>query len=475
MTGMTGMTGATGAPSTQQPLESGTGEAARLPPLSTLIAVALLHCKGGHGPALARAVHREGSIAALSSLTAVALKQHGLSDAQQTILRQAALFQPPLYQPTTCQPPLLQQTLRQTALCQEATLHQFIDSLPTEHKQRVVDDVLWAQSPGNHLLTYESEYYPGRLKETHCPPILLYVRGSLAVLASLQLAIVGSRRASDYGKRNAYWMARELCESGLSICSGMALGIDAQAHAGALDATPQRDACTADSTDIDIAPNTVAVLGTGIDRIYPARHAALYERIAKVGAVVSEFPLGTPAYAYNFPRRNRLISGLSAGVLVIEAALRSGSLITARFALEQNRDVFALPSLLSNPQGRGCHSLIKQGAMLVDEPADILSELGLAFPVKPAPPIAHSRRERVGSRGAPWREAEVKPVSVGQGFPADLAPLQRHILQRLRTEDCLFDSLIDTDAASFNTLNQALLDLEVRGLVACRGGRYSIA
>jgi DNA processing protein len=164
------------------------------------------------------------------------------------------------------------------------------------------------------------------------------------------------------------------------------------------------------------------------------------------------------AYAYNFPRRNRLISGLSVGVLVIEAAIKSGSLITARYACEQNRDVYALPSLLSNPQGRGCHELIKQGAMLVDDPNDILIELGLAM---------SGRADTLAPTGF--------GSHLGTGEPDDLMPLQRKLLQRLKTEDCLFDSLLDADLASFSALNHALLDLEVRGLVSCRGGRYSIA
>lgn len=309
----------------------------------------------------------------------------------------------------------------------------------TEDKQNIAlveADLAWAETEHHHLVSYDSEHYPLRLKQTECPPLVLYVKGSLTALNALQIAIVGSRNASDYAKRNAYWMAKELSEAGLTVCSGMALGVDGSAHRGALESN---------------AASTVAVVGTGIDRVYPAQHKSLCESIVAVGAVVSEFPLGTRAYAYNFPRRNRLISGLSVGVLVIEAALKSGSLITARYALEQNREVFALPNLLSNPQARGCHALIKEGAMLVDEPADILRVFGLEL-------TAADCTERFPSRGS----------------TSELAPLQRHLLQRLRTEDCLFDNLLDADLASFQVLNQALLDLELRGLVACRGGRYSI-
>ena len=305
-------------------------------------------------------------------------------------------------------------------------------------------DLEWALDSEHHLVTYDSIFYPERLRETDCPPLLLYVRGSLATLGSLQLAIVGSRNASDYGKRNAYWMARELCRAGVTICSGLALGVDANAHLGALDAAGS-----------DASVSTVAVLGAGIERVYLAAHRALFQRIADNGAVVSEFPLGMRAYAYNFPRRNRLISGLSVGVLVIEAAIKSGSLITARYAVEQNREVYALPSLLSNPQGRGCHELIKQGAMLVDDPNDILFELGL------------EARDTLSPTGFGNLIDTVEPN--------DLQPLQHKLLQRLRTEDCLFDSFLDADLASFGALNHARLDLEVRGLVSCRGGRYTIA
>lgn len=404
------------------------------------LTLALFHCRGGHGPALARAVRQCGSVAVLFEATPVQKAGLGLSDAQ------LALLSP--------DPSVSACALRSV-------------------KADIERDREWAQVTGNTLLTYDSENYPQRLRETDCPPLVLYVRGDLGAVNALQLAIVGSRSASDYGKRNAYWMAHDLCAAGLTICSGMALGIDASAHRGALAATIEKRTAA-----------TVAVLGTGIDRVYPARHKALMEEIAAVGAVVSEFPLGTRAYAHNFPRRNRLISGLSAGVLVVEAALKSGSLITARIALEQNRDVYALPSLLSNPQGRGCHALIKQGAMLVDEPADILQEFGLLAPPCPSacpsarPPQHTSSQPAPRPSSPPWHnyaDGSSHIDGLGRGLPTDLGALQRHLLQRLRTEECLFDSLLDADLAPFTELNNALLDLEVRGLVACRAGRYSIA
>ena len=374
-----------------------------------LLALALFHCKGGHAPALSRALKKEGSLTALVATSSQKHVEYGLSEAQRALLGG--------------------------------------DTIGADLQLLCDNDLAWSVAAGNHLITYDSKFYPERLRETDCPPLLLYVRGSLATLGALQLAIVGSRNASDYGLRNAYWMARELCSAGVTVCSGLALGVDASAHRGALDAAGLAN-----------PESTVAVLGTGIDRVYPAAHRDLFERIIECGAVVSEFPLGMRAYAYNFPRRNRLISGLSVGVLVIEAAIKSGSLITARYACEQNRDVYALPSLLSNPQGRGCHELIKQGAMLVDDPNDILIELGLAV---------SGRADTLAPTGFGSR--------LGTGEPDDLMPLQRKLLQRLKTEDCLFDSLLDADLASFSALNHALLDLEVRGLVSCRGGRYSIA
>ena len=177
----------------------------------------------------------------------------------------------------------------------------------------------------------------------------------------MALGIVGSRRASEYGGRNAYWMAHELSHAGLLICSGMARGIDTQAHKGALAASGA----------------TVAVLGTGIDICYPSANRKLAQQIAVNGALISEFPLGSPPRANNFPRRNRIISGMSLGTLVVEATAHSGSLITARLALEENREVFAFPGSVSSQLSRGCHRLIKEGAKLVEEPADILEELGM--------------------------------------------------------------------------------------------------
>lgn len=227
----------------------------------------------------------------------------------------------------------------------------------------------WLAGPENHLITWLDPAYPPRLRDIPAPPAWLYVRGDPDWLSRPMLAIVGSRNATPQGLRDARAFAQALSEAGLTIVSGLALGVDAAAHEGGLAGLA----------------SSVAVVGTGLDRVYPARNKALAHRLAAEGAIVSEFPIGTPPKSGHFPRRNRIISGLSLGVLVVEAALESGSLITARQASEQGRDVFALPGSIHSPLYKGCHRLIKQGAKLVESAADILEELGRVLPVpKPA-------------------------------------------------------------------------------------------
>lgn len=222
-------------------------------------------------------------------------------------------------------------------------------------------DLSWMKQTGNFIITWEDNTYPQLLKEISSAPPVLYVRGDPTVLSTPQLAIVGSRNPSRSGQENAFDFAKTLAASGFTITSGLALGIDAASHRGALTAKGL----------------TIGVTGTGLDRIYPARHTDLARQIIEQGdALISEFPPGTMAKAENFPRRNRLISALSVGVLIVEAAMRSGSLITARCALEQDREVFAIPGSINNPLARGCHHLIKQGAKLVETAGDILEELG---------------------------------------------------------------------------------------------------
>lgn len=236
--------------------------------------------------------------------------------------------------------------------------------LDTDNRAAVDAALAWAQQPGHHLLTLADASYPQQLLDLSDPPTLLYVRGRSELLSAPGLAIVGSRNATPQGERDASAFAAALSDAGLCIVSGLALGIDAAAHRGALAA----------------GGATVAVIGTGADRLYPARNRELATEIADKGAIVSEFPLGTPAAAYNFPRRNRIISGLARGVLVVEAATESGSLITARLAGEQGREVFAIPGSIHSPQARGCHRLIRQGAKLVETARDVLEELAPLLP-----------------------------------------------------------------------------------------------
>jgi DNA processing protein len=219
----------------------------------------------------------------------------------------------------------------------------------------------WLASPHHHFVPFGDSAYPLLYLEMADPPVALYVRGRRELLNVPAVGIVGSRNATMQGVRDAEAFAEALSGRGLTIVSGMALGIDTAAHRGGLRARG----------------SSVAVLGTGADRVYPRRNAALAEQLAETGAIVSEFPLGTPPVRDNFPRRNRLISGLARGVLIVEAAVESGSLITARFALEQNRDVYAIPGSIHSPLSRGCHKLIKQGAKLVECAEDILDELNL--------------------------------------------------------------------------------------------------
>lgn len=247
---------------------------------------------------------------------------------------------------------------------------QALDRPPAELPQALERLQAWlAEGADRHVLTLGDADYPADLLQTQDPPLLLYVLGQLGALQHPQrLAVVGSRNPTPQGALNARQFAQALGEAGVCIVSGLALGVDGAAHEGALDAG---------------AP-TVAVVGTGLDRVYPRRHLDLAHRIVTRGALVSEYPLGTPPLAPNFPRRNRIIAGLSQGTLVVEAALQSGSLITARLAAEQGREVFAIPGSIHSPQARGCHALIRQGAKLVESAQDILEELRVPDPFAPS-------------------------------------------------------------------------------------------
>lgn len=222
-------------------------------------------------------------------------------------------------------------------------------------------DWRWQENQNNYLLTWCDANYPTLLKEIHDPPFVLYATGDLDCLKQPLVAMIGTRKPSVTGAETAWQFAAQLATQGITIVSGLALGIDAQAHRGCL----------------SVAGKTIAVMGTGIDCIYPYRHRQLAEQISDNGLLISEFPLNTSPNAGHFPRRNRIISGLSSTILVVEAAIRSGSLITARLALEQNRDVLAIPGSIYNPQAKGCHLLLQQGARLVTTCDDVLDELGM--------------------------------------------------------------------------------------------------
>lgn len=226
----------------------------------------------------------------------------------------------------------------------------------------------WLALPGNRLLTFADVDYPPQLLQIANPPPLLYAKGAFRLLSGNALAVVGSRNATPAGVANAEAFARELSDAGFTIVSGLALGIDAAAHRGGLSG----------------ASSSVAVVGTGLDIVYPGRNQSLAHEIAMRGLLLSEFALGTKPLAANFPRRNRLISGLARGVLIVEAALQSGSLITARYALEQGREVFAIPGSIHSPLSKGCHQLIRQGAKLVETARDVLEEFGAAAAIAPA-------------------------------------------------------------------------------------------
>ncbi|KEA62475.1 Rossmann fold nucleotide-binding protein Smf possibly involved in DNA uptake [Marinobacterium lacunae] len=286
-----------------------------------------------------------------------------------------------------------------------------------------------AAHSGWTLLTIDSPQYPDLLKQIHDPPILLWIHGDPDVLALPQLAVVGSRHASAGGVDHAYRFALDLAAGGLAITSGLARGIDAAAHKGALDA----------------GRPTLAVLGTGLDRCYPAAHRALAEAIVQGGgALVTEYPPGTAPVAHNFPRRNRIISGMSIGTLVVEAAPRSGSLITAREALEQGREVFALPGSIHNPLSKGCHSLIKQGAKLAESSDDILSELGALLGCL-ALPVSNPDDDR---------------------RPNDL---QDPLLEQIPFDPIAFDLLADRVDLPAAKLQQELMRLELEGYLELRG------
>ena len=298
-------------------------------------------------------------------------------------------------------------------------------------------DLTWMERSGAQLLVLTDPVYPPLLKQIPDPPFALFVRGDVSLLAEPQLAMVGSRNPSVEGRRNAEEFAAYLARCGLVITSGMALGIDAASHKGALKG----------------GGHTIAVWGTGLDKPYPPRNIELAEEIAAHGLLVSEFPPGTPPLPMHFPRRNRLISGLSVGTLVVEAARQSGSLITARLASEQGREVFAIPGSIHNPMARGCHRLLREGAKLVESATDIFEEL------------------------APLLQLEspaAQPVPDGADTAPPEDPEYRLLLNSLDFAPTSVDSLVERTGLTPDVVSSMLLMLELQGHVETSpGGRYS--
>ena len=311
----------------------------------------------------------------------------------------------------------------------------------------------WAAEPGNRILTLADPDYPRSLLDIADPPVLLYVKGDPARLLGPALAIVGARSATPSGSANAAAFATHLAGAGLTIVSGLALGIDAAAHEGAL-AHPDGI--------------TVAVIGTGADRVYPAKNQALARRIAERGVIVSEYPLGTPALPHNFPRRNRLIAGLSRGVLVVEAAIGSGSLITARLATDSGREVFAIPGSIHSPLARGCHRLIRDGAKLVETAADVLEEFSWGLPAS-ATPEAGRRRAKAARAAAPSTGTLFDAPASRPAATGDTA----RVLDALGHDPLDLDTIAARSGLTLDALYAILLGLELDGhLTRLPGGRF---
>jgi DNA processing protein len=300
---------------------------------------------------------------------------------------------------------------------------------PDDWRGQVEATRAWlGESPDRRLVALGDAHYPRALLETADPPLLLYAQGQFGLLNRPALAIVGSRSPTPRGEDNAREFARHLSRAGLTIVSGLARGVDGAAHEGALQGEG----------------STLAVVGTGLDRVYPPAHRELAHRIAAHGLLISEYPLGTPPLPDNFPQRNRIIAGLARGTLVVEAALQSGSLITARLAAECGREVFAIPGSIHSPQARGCHALIKQGAKLVESAADILEELRLED--VPAP-----------------RAADTAPA-----LPQDDA-----VLRALGHDPATLDALQARTGLPTHELQARLLELELAGQASrLPGGLY---
>ncbi|HTD28830.1 MAG TPA: DNA-processing protein DprA [Xanthomonadaceae bacterium] len=310
-------------------------------------------------------------------------------------------------------------------------------------------DLAWLDAPDHHLIGWDDPDYPALLRRISSPPPALFVAGDPNLLWHAQIAVVGSRNATAGGVDNARDFARALVASGLTITSGMAEGVDAAAHLAALEAH---------------AP-TIAVVGTGTDIIYPRRHARLAARIRANGAIVSEFLPGTEAQAQHFPRRNRVIAGLTLGTLVIEAAERSGALITARLAGDAGREVFAVPGSIHNPLARGCHKLIRQGAALVENAREVIEALA---------PVASELADALRARLREADVADTPKITPGTTAPAAaLDASQLKLMAALGHDPVGIDQLAGRTGLTVAELSSMLLVMELHGLITAEHGRYA--
>ncbi|MFT0532727.1 DNA-processing protein DprA [Castellaniella hirudinis] len=341
---------------------------------------------------------------------------------------------------------------------------------PDEAAQAAIEATLhWLSQPQRHLLTLADPHYPKALLQLNDPPPVLFAHGLLDCLNRPLLAIVGARSATPEGLRNAHDFARHLARQGWCVVSGLASGIDGAAHHGALDAGPA-------------GGGTIAILGTGIDRVYPASHRDLAHRLVAHGLMLSEFPLGAQGLPFHFPQRNRIVAALSQGILVVEAAARSGSLITARLAGELGREVFAIPGSIHSPLTRGCHALIRQGAKLVESAQDIVEELrqgplpGLLCPPTLRPPASQTPPARDTSGGDPPEAPARLALVADQPAPAPApptTPLEAQLLLALGFEPTDTDTLQARTGWPVGQLTTQLTLLELNGRIARQpDGRY---
>jgi DNA processing protein len=316
-----------------------------------------------------------------------------------------------------------------------------INALINKTKPDISADLKWKLEDNHHIITLFDEAYPAQLKQLPDAPPILYVRGDPDYLKQPQLAVVGTRNPTAVGRKTAREFASHLSNAGITITSGLASGIDGASHEGALQGLA----------------GTIAVVAHGLDIVYPAQHQKLAQRITEHGAVISEMPVGTQPQRGLFPRRNRLISALALGTLVVEAAFKSGSLITAKYALEQNREVFAIPGSIHNPMARGCHQLIRQGAKLVETAGDILEELCIPlqqttiYPEKPEKNTQENHKD----------------------LRQTLDPDHQKLLKCLAYEPASIDELVCSSNFTAAEVASMLLILELEGIIVCQDGHYT--